>query len=179
MATQAEGKAKTSSSIQVKQFENLKTLLKNVKSSQGQDLYQHIQEVFKQLVLHYPDQALEKLEEVSYLLKHQSASLNINDFLLLEENRSTKEHSDALQEYISKLEAHFSRPKGDEEGEEPAEPGPINNVPDLLGDSKVYEWAGIGFGEQETYRIQKSLKKLVQESGAGNVMFFGKIYGTE
>jgi hypothetical protein len=41
------------------------------------------------------------------------------------------------------------------------------------------EWAGLGFGETETYRIQKSLKKLATDSGAKNVRFFGKIYGTE
>ena len=45
-----------------------------------------------------------------------------------------------------------------EGGEEPAEVGPIANVADLIGDQKIYEWAGIGFGEIETYRIMKSLK---------------------
>ena len=40
---------------QVKQFENLKTLLKNAKSTSGTDLYMHLQEVFKKLILHYPD----------------------------------------------------------------------------------------------------------------------------
>jgi hypothetical protein len=39
----------------VKQYENLKTLLKNAKSTNGQDLYAHLQEVFKKLILHYPD----------------------------------------------------------------------------------------------------------------------------
>jgi len=35
---------------------------------------------------------------------------------------------------------------------------PIGFVPDLMEDAKVIEWAGIGFGEIETYRIMKSLK---------------------
>ena len=39
----------------VKQYENLKTLLKNAKSTNGQDLFAHLQEVFKKLILHYPD----------------------------------------------------------------------------------------------------------------------------
>jgi hypothetical protein len=50
----AAGKHVTSST-QVKQFENLKTLLKNAKTTTGHDLYQHLQEVFKKLILHYPD----------------------------------------------------------------------------------------------------------------------------
>ena len=153
MATQPEAKT-SSSSIHVKQFENLKTLLKNVKSSQGTDLYSHLQEVFKCLIMHYPDQALDKLEEVSYLLKHQSASLKLQDFLVTEESKNIKDHCDALLEYIAKLEQHFPRPKtGEEEGEEAAEAGPIGNVPDLMADSKVFEWAGVGFGEYENYRL--------------------------
>lgn len=49
----------------------------------------------------------------------------------------------------------------EEEGEEPPEVGPIGFVPDLLADSKLFEWAGIGFGEQETYRIMKSIKVII------------------
>ena len=43
----------------------------------------------------------------------------------------------------------------------------------------MFEWAGIGFGEIEAYRIMKSLKKLAIDSGAGNIRFFGKINGTQ
>jgi hypothetical protein len=45
-------------------------LLKGAKSTTGADLFAHLQEVFKKLILHYPADALEKVEEVSYLLKH-------------------------------------------------------------------------------------------------------------
>ena len=44
--------------------------------------------------------------------------------------------------------------EGEEEQEQaPEEAAPIGYVPDLLQDSKVFEWAGIGFGEIESYRI--------------------------
>ncbi len=67
----------------MKQYDNLKNLLKGAKSTSGQDLFVHLQETFKRLILHYPgDQALDKLEEVSYLLKHQMPNgLKIEDFL--------------------------------------------------------------------------------------------------
>ena len=67
----------------------------------------------------------------------------------------------------------------DEEAEEPAEAAPVGFVPDLLEDARVYQWAGIGFGKQELYRLQKSLKKLAADSGAGKLKFFGKIRGTD
>ena len=37
----------------------------------------------------------------------------------------------------------------------------------------------MGFGEQETFRLQKSLKKLAQAKPYASIRFFGKIYGTE
>ena len=43
----------------------------------------------------------------------------------------------------------------------------------------MYQWAGIGFGQQEIYRLQKSLKKLSTDSGAARLRFWGKIRGTE
>jgi hypothetical protein len=60
----------------------LKIILKNIKGSKGNDLFTHLQEVFKILILHYPDNALEKLEEVSFLLKNAD-KLDISKFLKL------------------------------------------------------------------------------------------------
>jgi radial spoke head protein 4A len=48
-----------------------------------------------------------------------------------------------------------------------------------MADSRIFQWAGIGFGEQETYRLQKSLKKLAETSGAVSLRFYGKIWGTK
>ena len=45
--------------------------------------------------------------------------------------------------------------------------------------SQLWQWAGVGFGQQELYRLQKSLKRLVAETSAEQVRFFGVIKGTE
>jgi len=42
----------------------------------------------------------------------------------------------------------------------------------------MLEWAGVNFGEDNTYLLQKSLKRLAVLSGAKSLKFFGKIYGT-
>jgi len=52
-------------------------------------------------------------------------------------------------------------------------------VQDLLADMRIFQWAGIGLGEQETYRLQKSLKKLATDSSATELKLFGKILGTQ
>lgn len=96
------------SGTHVKQFENLKTLLKNAKSTQGNDLFTHLQEVFKRLIMHYPDQALDKLEEVSYLLKaHQQQKLNITDYINLEEIHNYGGDNIEYTQYLEKLLAYF------------------------------------------------------------------------
>ena len=43
----------------------------------------------------------------------------------------------------------------------------------------MFEWAGINFGEDNIYILQKSLKRLAKISGAVEVRFFGKIFGTQ
>jgi hypothetical protein len=60
--------------------------------------------VFKQLILHYPEQALEKLEEVSYLIKHNGVGgVRLENFLVIEEIKSYKQFTDALQGYITAM----------------------------------------------------------------------------
>lgn len=73
----------------------------------------------------------------------------------------------------------FKGPQPENEEEEAPEVAPVGFVADLMAYSKVWQWAGIGFGEQETYRLQKSLKKLSGKISATAVNFFGKITGTE
>lgn len=163
-------------------FNELKTILKNIKSSKGSDLYTHLQDVVGKLIQHYPTQAYDKLEEVSYLLKHQD-TLKMGDFLKVEDFRNYKNVCQEMDAYLQALKYQFGAKKptveGDEEEAEPEEVPPVGYVPDLLSDAQMYQWAGIGFGQQEIYRLQKSLKQLATESGAQKLRFFGKIRGTE
>ena len=71
-----------------------------------------------------------------------------------------------MESYNTSMKTQFGavKPAGDDEAEEVAEAEPVGEVPDLLQDSYVYQWAGVGFGQQETYRLQKSLKKLAADS---------------
>ena len=89
----------------MKQYDNLKNLLKGAKSTSGADLYAHLQETFKKLILHFPDQGLDKIEEVSYLLKHQMPNgLKMEDFLKFEEIHNYQNVSQNLQAYIEKIQ---------------------------------------------------------------------------
>lgn len=162
-------------------FESLQSVLKNLRGSKGVDLYAHLQEVFQKLILHYPDQALDKLEEVSYLIKNKD-TLKLEDFLKITDFRDYKEVCTQMDGYINEMKNQFGAKKAPGDGEEeeaPEEVPPVGLVPDMLAESKIFQWAGIGFGQQELYRLQKSLKKLAADSGAARLRLFGKIRGTE
>jgi hypothetical protein len=145
----ARGQAKVSQKELNEKFDGLKSILKNIKSSKGKDLYTHLQEVFKNLILHYPDQSLEKLEEVSYLLKNAD-SYQIEQFLKIADMRNYKDICTQMADYTKMMQAQFggkAAVDGEEEAEEAAEAAPVGFVPDLLEDANVYQWAGIGFGQ--------------------------------
>ena len=59
------------------------------------------------------------------------------------------------------------------------QPPSLGSFSDLLKDSQLLHWVGVGFGDEETYRIQLSLRNLMRSSGAQSIRFWGKIYGRE
>lgn len=51
-------------------------------------------------------------------------------------------------------------------------------MPNISEEAAMFDWAGINFGDDNVYMLQKSLKRLAVMSGASPIKFFGKIYGT-
>jgi len=51
-------------------------------------------------------------------------------------------------------------------------------IPNFSEEAEMLDWAGISFGEDNTLRLQKSIKRLAIMSGAESLRFGGKIYGT-
>jgi hypothetical protein len=161
----------------LKDVESYKKLLKDMKSTSGTDLYTHLVEVFGHLMRHYPEDALDKIEEVSYLCKNKD-SIKIEEFLKLHEETRFKTASEALQSHAEKAGKLFEKPKLEEDEEEP-EKAAVGNVPDLIRLGKMFEWAGVSFTERENFLLQKSIAKLAEKSTASKIRFWGKIYGTE
>jgi radial spoke head protein 4/6 len=159
------------------QTEQLRKVLKQSTNKQGEgNLEDHLQKLFNFLILHYPNQALEKFEEASYLIKNGK---DISKFLKVSDDRDYRDLFESLQEYTTQMQKKFAKPQPNEDGEMPEEPAPVNYVSDLLKDAKMWQWAGIGFGEQEVYRLQKSIKQLAETSQATDIKFYGKILGTQ
>lgn len=110
------------------------------------------------------------------MIKHGK---DISHFMKVNDDREYCALVKNLEEYTGQMQKAFAGPQPDEDGGDVPEAAPVGYVADLLANSKVWQWAGIGFGEQETYRLQKSLKTLAGKVGASSLTFFGKITGTE
>jgi len=135
-----------------------------------------------------PDKAIERFEEISYLIKH-SGDLDIQEFLNCQVDKKYARHDSSIaagtQSSIEELRklfgSHSAVAAGAEEGEEGASSGPaIGLVQDLTSLNRhVFNQAGIELGEYGSLILQKSLKQLSQASEAKSIRFWGKIWGTQ
>lgn len=148
----------------------IRNFLSNIKNKQGdRNLYDHLSNLLGKMLLENTDKGFDLFEEFSHDVKfsqfdykkdtnfdHKArmretytdvkdwadkASVNLEVFSL--------SHSLCLNLSLQKLNV------GTEE--EPQEPGQCGYVPNLLEEMKKFEWAGIYFGEEETYHLQRSL----------------------
>ena len=97
------------------------------------------------------------------MLKH-AEDHHIEDFLRVADKRNYDKVAKSMSDHISTVQGLFAGPKIDpDDPDNIPEVGPVGMVQNLMADMKIFQWAGVGFGEQETYCLQKSLKKLAGE----------------
>lgn len=72
----------TAVDVKFKELEDLRTMLTNQKSPQdpNANLNNHMTEIMNHIIIHCPKQALDKLEEISYLVKHKDV-ISLEEFL--------------------------------------------------------------------------------------------------
>jgi radial spoke head protein 4A len=56
---------------------------------------------------------------------------------------------------------------------------PTVHTQDLPDEASMLEWACVGFGKSETYRLHLSIQKLAAQTKAANMRLWGKITGTQ
>ena len=89
----------------------MRNILKSAKHSSGQDLYTHLVEVMNHIVMHCPEQGLDKFEEISYLLKQQKDGkiASLGEFLKVSEERaySRPGKDESSVKYLNKAKKFF------------------------------------------------------------------------
>lgn len=138
-------------------------LLKN--NNGDGNVYEHLAECLLKVLSERPGDALSLFENISAAVKADKIRTN-------EEAPVEDESVKAAQDAWTTASTVLLTPL---EGEVPAD------VQDLVDASNMFEWAGVGFGREETFRLSLSMKKLASEQGdvATELALFGKILGTE
>ena len=148
-------------------------------------MYSHLTEVFSRIIQHHPYDAFEKFEEISNLVKKNNLKIinpkhdyELNAMAAGGKHKMTNSEALILIEKAKKLLA------------EKPDVGVANQdkvfltrnkpciIPNLADQATMLEWAGVSFGADIIFMLQKSLKRLAVLSGANGLKLFGKIYGT-
>ena len=125
-----------------------------------QDLFTHLTEVFNRILLHHSDDAYDKFEEISALIKQTDLKFKDpqNDFDL---NAACAERAvSERDQWIQKSKNLLS------EVNDLINPNDRSlltknrafQIPNFSEEAEMLEWAGISFGEENTIRLQASIK---------------------
>ena len=145
-----------------------------------QDLYSHLVEVFTRIMQYHPYDGFDKFEEISVLVKKTHMKTMDPKFDYELNNNIPLTNREALV-YIEKAKSLLKEETTKRiavEDKQFVEKDKSYVMPNLMEQAKMFDWAGINFGDDTVYLIQKSLKKLALTSSASPIRFFGKIYGT-
>lgn len=141
------------------------------------DMYSHLTEVFNRMMLHHPTDAYEKFEEISALVKQ--TNFKIRD---PRQDFDVNKQAGAVtnQEMLDFIDKFLNLLKETPDLVSAADRNLVSDkldcqIPCYPQQAEMLEWAGIGFGEDRNFLIQKSLKRLARISKATRVEFFGKI----
>jgi|688.fasta_scaffold827046_1 hypothetical protein len=96
----------------IKEHDRLKQLLTEAKhKTQMKNLYDHIVEVMDFLIVNYPNDALIKFEEVSYLIKQQDEH-KLHQFLRSSASKYNARHNDhfakSIQPYLDRVAKFYT-----------------------------------------------------------------------
>jgi radial spoke head protein 4A len=158
-------------------LERAQALLK-VDAGSG-SLYDHLVRVARKLSEEKPAEALEQLETLSRHLKQGTfrgdvgpdggIAVNADSLAMMLQQQWCM---DSTKLVSSKIPASPSDPA--------SAPKVLAAVQNFMEDAAMFEWAGVGFGKQESYHMAMCLRKLAAETPSlQSVRLWGKILGTD
>jgi len=140
-------------SVSLETLEKMKLELKKIKdlgTPIKADLYSHLTEVFNRIMLHNQDDAYDKFEEISSLVKHTNFKIKDPDFdYEINQKAGVITNKEAL-EYIEKVRMLLAE-QADLKNQEDRAIFNKNNkcvISNFLEHTDMLEWAGISVGEE-------------------------------
>jgi radial spoke head protein 4A len=131
---------------------------------------QHLKELIKEIVTLHKEDGYENFEDISIFIREKNTKLDNFQYRLPTKNVPKCFNHTPLEE---KILTEFSTKK-----KQPTKT--IQNyMEDVLQQSKLFEWGGISFSDEEWYKIRMAMKKILIENDCEFLRFFGKIYGSK
>ena len=133
------------------------------------DYNSHIKELIKEICTSHKKDGYENFETISMFLREKFTKLD-NGFQyknLIPEIKKTFELTPIEEEVLTNFST--KRDKSIKLID--------NYMEDILSQSKLFEWGGVSFSNEEWYKIRMSMKKILIENNCEFLRFFGKIYG--
>lgn len=155
-------------------FEKTRALLKKV-DGDGQSVYDHLINLVLQIAKDKPENPLAALEAISVQIKN--AKLEPQQFKELPAVISDPEAKRALAASLHRTTTLIQGEKRDED-EDIKEREASTEVPDLMSQCELLEWAGVRIGREQTFKLLLSIQDLAQREDLTNVRFWGKLLGT-
>jgi len=129
--------------------------------------YEHLEKIVNRVISEKPKDAYGLVEVLSRLVREQPD----------QKNPPAKEIEDleTASGYVQKIRNLDKVPS--EEGV----PVTVTGVPDFFEEAEILQWAGVGFGEMESYKVKCSLRNLAfkqQDAGYTKIRLWGKIMGS-
>jgi len=136
---------------------------------ENEKIHEHLGKVVDRVVAENPKDAFGLVEVLSRLVKE---SANVPACT----PGPTEQELEERSAYSQKLKVLNTVPVEDEA------PVPLCAIPDYMEEADLLSWAGVGFGDIESYKITCSLRSLAakeKDAGLQKLRFWGKILGTD
>ena len=145
------------------------------------DIYSHLNEVINRILKYHQKEGVDHFEEISSRVKKTNFKIHQPKSGGQQESGQAEITYRQAKELIEKAKSLLDEKPANVKTADRAliEPSKAFTLPNLSKEAEMLSWAGISFGEDITYLLQKSLKRLAAMSGASSLRFWGQIYGME
>ncbi len=132
--------------------------LSDFKDKSGHSLDKHVHHTLVKLLMKHPTNWMESFEDYSLRVKKENYNLENLDVdnnckRLKEKYTEIKEWGDKSLDFLGKDKGGGGGGEDDEDAGAEEEIPTAQNVSNLLEDFRVFQWAGIHFGEEELFLL--------------------------
>lgn len=152
--------------------EEAKQFLRSEPADGGPSLYDHLSQVLLKVIIERPADANKYFEEISAAVRTEATTTAPPPPV-----SASEEEEKAAEELVPPAKAaqlKWTEAQSAMFVESTEDPPESAVYPDLFRQSSMWQWAGVGFGEEETYRLYLSLKGLAIANDTA-VRFWGKM----